>query len=84
MRSTSAVLFLLAIGVAPAFAAPSAPAVPVQPPPAEFYVVRGNDFVGTLTVVKTDLKHSIAKVTLTGGNGAVTTSDMVLSRISAN
>ncbi len=41
MRSTSAVLFLLAIGVAPAFAAPSAPAVPVQPPPAEFYVVRG-------------------------------------------
>lgn len=50
----------------------------------KFYVVRGNDFVGTLTVVKTDLKHSIAKVTLTGGNGAVTTSDMVLSRISAN
>jgi len=47
----------------------------------KFYVVRGNDFVGTLTVVKTDLKHAIAKVTLTGSNGAVSTSDMILSRI---
>ncbi len=50
----------------------------------KFYVVRGNEFVGTLTVVKTDLKHAIAKVTLTGGKGAVTTSDMVLSRIGNN
>lgn len=50
----------------------------------KFYVVRGNEFVGTLTVVKTDLKHAIAKVTLTGGKGAVTTSDMVLSRIGTN
>lgn len=38
MRTSSAVLLLLALGVAPAFAAP---AVPVQPPPAEFYVIRG-------------------------------------------
>lgn len=50
----------------------------------KFYVVRGNEFVGTLTVVKTDLKHSIAKVTLTGTKGAVSTSDMVLSRIGNN
>ena len=47
----------------------------------KFYVVRGGNFVGTITVVRSDLKFAVGKVSLLADKAEVQTSDMVLSRI---
>lgn len=47
----------------------------------KFFVVRDGKFIGTITVVRTDLKFAVGKVSLLAEKSAVQTSDMVLSRI---
>ena len=47
----------------------------------KFFVVRDGKFIGTITVVRTDLKFAVGKVSLLADKSNVQTSDMVLSRI---
>lgn len=47
----------------------------------KFFVVRDGKFIGTITVVRTDLKFAVGKVSLLAEKSNVQTSDMVLSRI---
>ncbi len=47
----------------------------------KFFVVRDGKFIGTITVVRTDLKFAVGKVSLLADKSAVQTADMVLSRI---